>query len=46
MKPYRISADEMKRHTVHDRIADDRIAYREAPNPHFRTMGRERAANF
>ena len=39
MKPYRISAEEMKRHTAHDRIANDRIAYREAPNPHFRTHG-------
>ena len=39
MKPYRISAEEMKRHTAHDRIANDRIAYREAPNPHFRTNG-------
>jgi uncharacterized protein len=45
MKPYRISADGMKRHMTRDRIAKDRIAYREAPNPHFRTHGRKRVAN-
>ncbi|MGH8720294.1 MAG: hypothetical protein ACREV0_15350 [Burkholderiales bacterium] len=39
MKPYHISSDEMNRHTAQDRIAKDRIAYREAPNPHFRTHG-------
>ncbi len=39
MKPYQISAEEMQRHTARDRIANDRVAYREAPNPHFRTHG-------
>ena len=47
MKPYRISAEEMKRHTAHDRIANDK----ESPTGKDRTrtfarMGRERAANF
>jgi hypothetical protein len=39
MKPYRISAEDMKRHTAQDRIAKGRIVYRAAPNPHFRTHG-------
>jgi predicted TIM-barrel fold metal-dependent hydrolase len=39
MKPYRISADDLKRYMAQDRIAKDRIAYRESPDPHFRTHG-------
>jgi hypothetical protein len=39
MKPYRLSADEMKRYMAQDRITNDQLAYREAPNPRFRTHG-------
>jgi predicted TIM-barrel fold metal-dependent hydrolase len=39
MKPYHISIEEMKQRTAHDPIAGKRLAYRENPNPHFRTHG-------
>ncbi|MGH8643987.1 MAG: amidohydrolase family protein [Gammaproteobacteria bacterium] len=39
LRPYHISADEMKKRAAHDGIAQERLAYREAPDPHFRTHG-------
>jgi hypothetical protein len=39
MRPYHISIEEMKQRAAHDRIASERLAYRETPNPHFRTHG-------
>jgi len=39
MKPYHISFEEMKQRAASDRIANDRLAYRENPDPHFRTHG-------
>jgi hypothetical protein len=38
-RPYRISAEEAKRHARRDRIAVERLAYQERPEPHFRTRG-------
>jgi hypothetical protein len=37
MRPYHISIEEMKQRAAHDRIASERLAYRETPNPHFRS---------
>ncbi|MGH8502459.1 MAG: amidohydrolase family protein [Gammaproteobacteria bacterium] len=39
MKPYHISLDEIRQRAGQDRIAGERLAYRETPNPHFRTHG-------
>lgn len=39
MKPYGISMEEMQRHIAGDRVARNRLAYVENPNPHFRTYG-------
>ncbi|MGH8659892.1 MAG: amidohydrolase family protein [Gammaproteobacteria bacterium] len=39
LRPYPISADEMKKRAARDGIAQERLAYREAPDPHFRTHG-------
>ncbi len=39
MKPYGISEAEMRLRTRDDRVARERLAYREQPNPHFRTYG-------
>ena len=39
MKPYNISAEEKQRHTRADRVARERLAYAENPDPHFRTYG-------
>jgi uncharacterized protein len=36
---YGISADEVKRYTSRDRVAAERLAYRENPQPHFLTYG-------
>ena len=36
---YAISADEVKKHTSADRVAQERLAYREHPEPHFLTYG-------
>jgi hypothetical protein len=36
---YGISADEVKKHTRADRIAQERFAYRECPQPHYLTYG-------
>ena len=38
-KPYSISAAEVKKYTRRDRIAGERLAYREHPEPHFLTYG-------
>jgi hypothetical protein len=37
--PYRISAEEVKRHARGDKLAIERLAYRERPEPHFQTRG-------
>jgi predicted TIM-barrel fold metal-dependent hydrolase len=39
MRPYKISADEMKLRARRDALAVERLAYREHPEPHFRTRG-------
>jgi predicted TIM-barrel fold metal-dependent hydrolase len=39
MKPYAISAEEMKLRARRDAVAAERLAYRERPEPHFRTRG-------
>jgi hypothetical protein len=39
MRPYGISAEEMKLRARRDSIADERLAYRERPEPHFLTRG-------
>ncbi|HET8691246.1 MAG TPA: amidohydrolase family protein [Steroidobacteraceae bacterium] len=39
MKPYGISAEEMKLRASRDAVATERLAYRERPEPHFRTRG-------
>ncbi len=36
---YALSADEVKKYTTHDRIAGERLAYLERPEPHFLTYG-------
>jgi predicted TIM-barrel fold metal-dependent hydrolase len=36
---YQLSADEVKKYTQRDRIANERLAYEERPDPHFRTYG-------
>ena len=39
MRPYQISAEEMKLRARRDAVAGERVAYRERPEPHFRTRG-------
>jgi hypothetical protein len=39
MRPYGISAEEMKLRARRDSVAAERLAYRERPEPHFRTRG-------
>jgi predicted TIM-barrel fold metal-dependent hydrolase len=39
MKPYGISADEMKLRARRDAVATERLAYRERPEPHYLTRG-------
>ena len=39
MRPYGISAEEMKLRARRDAVAAERVAYRERPEPHFRTRG-------
>jgi hypothetical protein len=39
MRPYGISADEVKLRARRDAIAGERLAYRERPEPHFLTRG-------
>ena len=39
MRPYGISAEEMKLRARRDAVAGERVAYRERPEPHFRTRG-------
>jgi predicted TIM-barrel fold metal-dependent hydrolase len=38
-RPYAISAADVKRYTGRDRVAEERLAYRERPDPHFLTHG-------
>jgi len=38
-RPYGISAEEVRKHARRDAIARERLAYRERPEPHFRTYG-------
>lgn len=38
-KVYGLSAAQVKRYTSRDRIAQERLAYQERPEPHFRTFG-------
>jgi predicted TIM-barrel fold metal-dependent hydrolase len=38
-RPYGISVEEVRRVANRDRIARERVAYREDPQPHFRTYG-------
>ena len=39
MKPYGISAEEMKLRARRDAVSAERLAYREQPEPHFQTRG-------
>ncbi len=39
MRPYAISAEEMKLRARRDAVAGERLAYRERPEPHFQTRG-------
>ncbi len=39
MRPYGISADEMKLRARRDAVSAERLAYRERPEPHFQTRG-------
>ncbi len=45
-KPYGISADEVKKYTRNDRIAKEKIAYRERPEPHYLTHGPKNRREF
>lgn len=38
-RPYRISAEEVNTRMRRDKVASERVAYRERPEPHFRTRG-------
>jgi hypothetical protein len=38
-KPYRLAADELRRHTAQDKVAQSRAEYAERPNPSFVTYG-------
>jgi hypothetical protein len=38
-KPYRLSPEEIRRHTEGDAVAENRLAYLERPNPSFATYG-------
>jgi len=39
VRVYSINPDEVKKHTRADRIAEERFAYSERPEPHFLTYG-------
>ena len=39
MRPYEISAEEMKLRARRDAVSAERLAYRERPEPHYRTRG-------
>lgn len=45
-KPYGISADEVRKYTRNDRIAKEKIAYRERPVPHYLTHGPKNRREF
>ena len=38
-RPYAISVEEVRKYARRDRIAHERLAYRERPEPHFLTYG-------
>jgi hypothetical protein len=38
-KPYKLAADELRKFTEKDRVAQSRLEYRERPNPSFATYG-------
>jgi hypothetical protein len=38
-RPYRISAEEVRKRARRDRVAQERLAYRENPDPHYLTYG-------
>ena len=46
IKPYRLAAQEVIRTAEVDAIAQRRFAYREAPDPHFRTFGPKTRRDF
>lgn len=46
MRPYRISAEEMKLRAKRDSVAAERLAYRERPAPHFLTRGPKNRREF
>ncbi len=45
-RPYNISADEIATHLAGDVISQRRVAYREDPQPHFRTYGPKNRREF
>jgi hypothetical protein len=45
MRPYGISAEEMKLRARRDTVSAERLAYRARPEPHFLTNGRRRGAS-
>jgi len=45
-RPYNISADEVKMRARGDRIARERLAYIERPEPHFLTYGPKNRREF
>ncbi len=45
-KPYGISADEVKKYARNDRIAREKLAYSEQPEPHFLTHGPKNRREF
>jgi len=46
MRPYGISAQEMKLRARRDAVAGERLAYRERPQPHFQTRGPKNRREF
>ena len=44
-RPYRISAEEVRKVARRDRIAQQRLAYRERPDPHYRHTDPGRGAS-
>jgi hypothetical protein len=38
-RPYKIAADELRKFTANDRVAQSRVEYAETPNPSFVTYG-------
>jgi predicted TIM-barrel fold metal-dependent hydrolase len=46
MRPYGISAEEMKLRARRDAVSAERLAYRERPEPHYRTRGPKNRREF